>query len=1179
MPLLQTPTVIFPGFQREPPPPPTAPVENSAENAAVFQDTISTLIGPLTGNPHLPVLPKTRELFNAAFRMDNDVLNAYDYMSGLTKKYVDEPGFDVLAQLKKDGLFDQYSDNFVGVRSRAEYNDTASKIRTEDADKALMNSSGLAGMIAGSVAGMSSPTMLLPIAAEGRGVVGLLQALGLGAIAGLAHEVPLQLNQETRPLSEGITGVAMSTILGGVLGSAHQFLTKPLEEVAAGIDAGRGNATIPIYKSVGMGETAVPNGVVEEGRISPYAKIKSADTRLAENAEYQQIVARTAELKAKMANTTENVGPEMDEIQQLSARARVLIEEAKAAKNADLYAIPQEEIDAYERGAAVDLPTSGATPASVGAEAASVPDVKVVLPGLVRSAGYIMPVARGVTSKSKLIKFFTSQITEGGLHYENSASFEALAPGGTAEMRTLTYNGHLATTIENNDRAYAQYMLENDNPNWLQQQWAKGAGLMPNRTKMSRSEFNAAISWAMEHGDVHDVPQVQQIAQERRALVDMMYQRALDSGIYKRGLEDVKENVLGAQSYMTRHWNGDYIAAHSDEWDQMAVKHFSAKLEARYAQDLKKVLAKADEKATAEFLKEWESQGVRIGSDITKANFTDMALSISKQVRRDINGLNARLLGPDLLLTKKGAEIARLLDFPSEDAWAFLHHDNDQLLAKYVNTLAPDIELSRVLGPDFLDAKGDFMIKLENERDAMKQELEAKLAQEGKTADQIAKAKLALDREIRGDYRELETMISRLRHTHGIPDNPGGIAERAGKIARELNTLRYMNFNVVTSSIPDLGRPLMKYGMLKTFRDGWVPFIQHSAVFQATKRELRLSGAAVDMALHSRAHAISDIDDYTIRGSRFEKALDFVSSKMGLIGGFDIWTTGMKQITGLVANAEITDDIKMLMLGKASPRAKESLAAAGIDEGRARIIWREMQKPGGADEVNGTLWPNTAAWENQEAVQTYHQALVQHVNNTIITPGVGDRPTFMTKSLTGKILFQFKSFGMSSVTKTMLAGLQKHDVKSLYGAMISVALGSLSYIIGAKLAGGWAEEQLNAAVAQKNWGHFFDEGFSRAGLNGIYGNVLDAASTLPNVGKLLRLGGMPTQRTSGDDMWDQLLGPSYDLGSRIYTLAADAASGKVDRNTFHHFSMMLPLQNNYLVRRLLNRIEEGLPAR
>lgn len=585
----------------------------------------------------------------------------------------------------------------------------------------------------------------------------------------------------------------------------------------------------------------------------------------------------------------------------------------------------------------------------------------------------------------------------------------------------------------------------------------------------------------------------------------------------------------------------------------------------------------------ARFIDTWQNNGAKPGFRLAsgeKADFRAHAKQVAETITDKILGTNARLAGHDLIMEPKGAEYARTLDIPSDQIEEFLNNDIEHLVAQYVRTLASDIEIRKKLGeyaPDF--GRNMEFVKRNEEIQAAQRALINKMKAEGKSQDEIDQASKKFMKQVNDNKRDIEAIIQRLRHNWGLPKNPLAFGTRLGRIFMNVNVLRYMGM-VVNSSLPDIGRPIMKYGMLRAFKDGWVPYIRGLAQLKFTQRELALMGASIDMVMHTRAMAMADVGDIMVRGSKFEKAVEYATNKMGLIAAFDIWTTAMKQIAGTAANAQVLDDLKMLMEGKAGKKSIERLAAGGINEDVAKIIWKELQKPGGSDIVNGVLWPNTEAWDNANgAVDAYRAIILREVNNMIVTPGV-ERPLMMDSGTPARMLFQFKSFAMSANSKTFLAGLQQRDMALVQGVTVSLALGALSYYIWANITGGKALEDLNNDLASGDYGRIVDEAINRSGVLGALGMGQDILSAIPMTAPHVTFGDQRLSRQADNDFIDALGGPSLDLIARFARSLpglTEEGAAEFTRKNAHQLRLMAPLQNHFLLRHAYDAIEKVFP--
>jgi hypothetical protein len=566
-----------------------------------------------------------------------------------------------------------------------------------------------------------------------------------------------------------------------------------------------------------------------------------------------------------------------------------------------------------------------------------------------------------------------------------------------------------------------------------------------------------------------------------------------------------------------------------------------------------------------------------------------------------------RLIHYDMLSQgERGPELARHLDIPSEEIEPFLENNVEKLMRAYTRTTAPDLEIMRTFGSVnaqtlFDNLKAEYDVMLEASKSVTKkreliEEYSQKLKSE-KDPEKIAQLRSALGilrsnmdtRDLNKAYeaavRDLGAVIGRLRHTWGVPKDPGGWAARGVRIAQNINTLRLMGM-VAVSSVPDIARGVMKYGPVRYYQSGLKPLFTAFKELKMSAKEAKLAGTALDLILHTRMYEMMDMADEFTPKTRIEKGLEFATSKMGIVSGFDYWNFWMKSFAGALANAEILDDIAVVMdkthKGLRTPaKAIRALADMNIDGPAAHDIWRLVSETKGGGKVNGVWLPQTEEWMDagaslgmgtprvEELLRIYRAAIVREVDSTIVTPGV-ERPLWMDASLTGKLIGQFRSFSMSSTQMTLMAGLQERDARFALGSAMSLAMGLLSYQL-------WAAATGHDSSADE-WDKVADEMIDRSGLLGVFGEVRNIGSTIPWMNDYVMLSGGQTTRRGGTGAVASTLGPSFDLA----TTMSSVLSGLDDptMGTVRSARKMMPFQNVWWARQMWDQALENidLPA-
>ena len=550
-----------------------------------------------------------------------------------------------------------------------------------------------------------------------------------------------------------------------------------------------------------------------------------------------------------------------------------------------------------------------------------------------------------------------------------------------------------------------------------------------------------------------------------------------------------------------------------------------------------------------------------------KFNIDGFARERAEATVAKIQGLNNRLSGLHVIGEERGSELERILKISSMAVTPngqtlfdrYLVTDIEQVMRNYIRQVGADIELARTFGT----VDGKLMMKAaEEEYFTVLRAME----EAGATQQEMDKA----TRIFRRGAEDIAASIMRLRHTWGIPQNPNGFAARAAGMMLDVNTLRFMG-SVAVSSIPDPGRPVMKYGLTKTLKKGYLPLITNFKAFKAAARELKLAGGALDTIIHSRALAISDMMEDLGKQSKLERGIHILASKIGVIAAFDYWTSGMKQLSAVIQVSELMDSIEMVVNGSAKGKelnkATEYLASVGIDSHSAYQMWEAVQN-GAGGKVNGVWLPNTEDWPS-DLQRLFRQALRGESDNTIITPGL-ELPLIANSGLGTRLLFQFKSFALSSHMKSMMAGMQEQDLRVVSGIATSVALGMLSYAISAKLIGGETEKKMMNA----DFDHWLDEGIARAGLHGAFSEVQRIAERIPATANYANFAGQQTTRRAGSGLMEALFGPTFDAAGEMVNIAT-GIDDPTDA-TVGSFFNLLPLQNVFYLRAAFRALEDAI---
>ncbi|MGR7185292.1 transglycosylase SLT domain-containing protein [Klebsiella aerogenes] len=306
----------------------------------------------------------------------------------------------------------------------------------------------------------------------------------------------------------------------------------------------------------------------------------------------------------------------------------------------------------------------------------------------------------------------------------------------------------------------------------------------------------------------------------------------------------------------------------------------------------------------------------------------------------------------------------------------------------------------------------------------------------------------------------------------------------------------------------------------------------------------------------TRARTMGDLVDSSSRTTAAEAGMERITDvfgKLTMMGHFDDMN---KSVNGMITSDGI--------LSGAFPAKR--LAKLGINEKMAERIQREFQKHG--EVIQGWHIGNFEKWDDQYAAGLLQSAVLKDVNNTVITPGIGDTPLWASTPL-GKTVFQFKSFATASYNRATLGGLQEGTAQFYYGTAFQISLGSLTYAL--KQAANGREVDL---TPQK----MVLEGIDRSGILGPlmeYNNMAEKASGgMIGLGPLLGTGTQSRYASRG--FIGSALGPTFGLLDTVTDVTAGVLNGDAGDRVLHSVRTLLPGNNLFWIAPLINQVDPGM---
>lgn len=1174
--------------------------------------------------PRAPRTPTLGETFGASFRADNTVVNLYRSIAQETFPPVD--GYNPLDDIRGTDYEAMHAKSFTMSQSPAETGQIKAQIDREEEDRRIRDASGGVGFVAGVAASMIDPTLALPGGVVFRSVKGGYSVARSAVSVGIAaagqtavQEGVLQATQETRTAAESVAAVASSAILGGLIGAGAASLLTRAERSAMerALDVDR--------LAIDAHATGQPAPVPET--------IKTAAIRLTDGSIYTGITHSDAlEAATKVnPNAAEMISPIDPEAKGIagdfitSTGRLVSRYEAQRIANSgdDLLGLTGERLQQMQQQ------SSGQGGfGSMGAAATDTRQLEMFRTPVDWTA-QTSTTRRTLQAEAVEARRVMADLAETPYRFtEGDAGVAATQGPAIDRLARMEMNGTRVAVADELDQLFADYRFGQPDMSMprlrskIEDFTGGGEGKMP------FSEFKKEVSLALQSGDQHAIPQVAQAAQFIRAKLLTPWAARAETAI--EGFSKIEP--AAGEGYFPHVWNKEVIRARRPEFTNRLVDLYTADQTTKrgiqeritkLSDDLKKLRdevekaktpeAKADaalrhdevrEKIEAELaawegkstsetksaIKAREKYAAETGRDPDAPRLESADAAIDRAVKKilesdrnlpveELRGQASqtvdRILGsPDGRLPydlatggprighqrepmPRGALAGRSLNVTNAWAREWIENDVEQVVAMHLRTVVPDVLLSERFGD--VEMTQSFR-KIE---DAYSKMIDATKGE---------KESVRLGKERDAVIRDVAAVRDRVRGVYGWSPELANMA-RVANAAKAVNNLTSMG-SAALSSLPDMAGVVFRYGFTGALRDGWTPFFKgltsSTEEWGKFKSQMRAIGIGVETAINARQHALDDVVDVYRPQSRVERVLQGASDKFFIANLLAPLTDAQKLIASHAAVSEILRAARAVAEGKATKRQIGNLAESGIDGQMAGRIWREFGELKRGEVIDGVHLPNTADWKDKAAADALNGAVAREVDIAVVTPGQ-EKPLWMSKPVIS-ILGQFKAFTAAATERILIANLQRRDAAALSGLVFSVGLGMLTYKLNSFLGGKPTSDR------PQDW---FKEGISRGGLLGWFeeGNALASKATRGSADIYRAIGAdKPLSRFASRSAADMLLGPTWGKIESLPKITGALSSGEWSASDSTAVRRLIPAQNLFWIRGLLNKVEEGANA-
>jgi hypothetical protein len=603
-----------------------------------------------------------------------------------------------------------------------------------------------------------------------------------------------------------------------------------------------------------------------------------------------------------------------------------------------------------------------------------------------------------------------------------------------------------------------------------------------------------------------------------------------------------QQGPKGARSYASRVYLVEKIIARQDEFKNFTLKPWlRAKLALSEGAEETKKLKRLDKETFERLRNDPEAlEAARL------AKFEEGFELEIDSIYANITGTQtARIMYEPIKPSSGSALKERALDIGDELLDEWISHDPLKIAERYARSVVPDVILARrgLFG-------ADWTAKMKEIGD----EFDVEIA---KATD--PKAKLKLTRQRQADIKFMNDLQDLLRNRYATNDNTNQAIGKATSLSRKVTYMAFLG-GATISSLVDIGMIPFKNGLMRTFRTGIVPLIADIKSVKLALREMKLNGAALDWVLNTRAKITSEIGDDFATG-QVSKVADMGTNMFSIMNLLAPWNAMMKQWSGVIQQTRILETLDALAKGSKKIN-KQDLADLSFLRLEGKILERVQRqiKKHGLETEGAVKTVDTRKWTDLEARLAYRAALKNAIDNTILTPGLGDKPLFMSTEL-GKTILQFQSFAMSATTRLMLSGMQSPDLlRTFNGLAIMTALGlmvegSKNMLAGKEAFSGDAGDNLIAAI-------------DRTGMLGYYGELINKGATLFGQDRL-------SSRYAARNFLSSILGPSIGVAQTAAQATAAVGTANVTQNDINNVRRLIPYNQIWWFKAGVDAIEQG----
>jgi hypothetical protein len=527
---------------------------------------------------------------------------------------------------------------------------------------------------------------------------------------------------------------------------------------------------------------------------------------------------------------------------------------------------------------------------------------------------------------------------------------------------------------------------------------------------------------------------------------------------------------------------------------------------------------------------------------------------LAKELGRSADEIDAAIFaGAEAETVTPRELIARKLDIPREKLLDFINTDIDILVRSYGRRMSSVHALNQNFGH----------YSMFEQIEEVKALFRGKMLENGADIGALTKA---MDDAV----ADIEVMRDRMLGTYKLGDADSW-TEEVLTIAKGFSNLTLMGRAIQVAAI-DTALLATAAGFSRSWRSGLMAMMRNPEQFKLATNEARRAGIVAETVLHGRVQEITNTAGLHA-STPVGKLVQGLQPHIFSLSLFNLFTDTARKFASGIVVSNMADTIKAIAT-KTTTAAMERdiamLARGGIGHKEAVAMWAKIKTHGAL--VDDVWAVNTQAWgrnggPGEKLAEKFRAAMIDTVDNIIITPGIADTPNFMAKGIFSALL-QYRRFGISASQRVAGSAMQFKDARAMAGIASMVALAYL-------LESTWRAPRFD----NRDFSETLLDAIETSGVTGL---LLDANNIIEHV-TANEAGLRPLLGMKGrvkDPNWATQLGAvSGPTGATLFNLGRAMFDPDVDAgDQAYAIRRSIPFQNLWWSKWGFDNLQEGIEA-